>query len=215
MGSAVDSSNLSMLIESYAKAGFGGVEITPIYGVKGAEDRYIDFLSPAWMDMLRFSVKEAEAQGMGLDMNLGTGWPFGGPQITPEYAASRLIIQRYNLSAGDKEKLTILPDDPKQIAVGASLEALTAYSDNGEILHLEDQVGEDGILDWLPASGSWELYAAFCGKTRQQVKRAAPGGQGYTMDHFSEEALSVYLDRFDKAFQGYRGVRSFFKLRSV
>ena len=35
LGSAVDSANLTYNLETYAKAGIGAVEITPIYGVQG------------------------------------------------------------------------------------------------------------------------------------------------------------------------------------
>ena len=91
-GSEVDKANIAGLMEQYADAGFGGLEITPLYGVQGHEDRYLDFLSPEWMDMLEASVNEARERDMGIDMNLGTGWPFGGPQITRKVAASRLIL---------------------------------------------------------------------------------------------------------------------------
>ena len=197
-------------MEEYSAAGFGGVEIAPIYGVKGREDQYLDFLSPGWMDMLKTSVSVAERNGMGLDMTLGTGWPFGGPQITPEYAASRLIVEKYKLSGNESLEEKIIPDDPRPLELGVSLEALMAYSQKGEILDLREYVDEDGTLDWSPASGNWELYAAFCGKTLQKVKRAAPGGDGYTLNHFSKPALETYLKRFDDSFAGYKGVRSFF-----
>src|SRR5438094_460017 len=81
MGSAVDQKNLDTLLTTYQKAGFGGVEVTPIYGAIGFENRYIDFLSPKWMEMLHFTVQKAFSLGMGVDMNTGTGWPFGGPHI--------------------------------------------------------------------------------------------------------------------------------------
>ena len=45
-GSAVDKPNLTVAMQQYQQAGLGGLEITPIYGVKGAEDKFIDFLSP-------------------------------------------------------------------------------------------------------------------------------------------------------------------------
>ena len=45
-GSAVDKASLTAQLEKLAQAGIGGVEITPIYGAKGYEDRYIDFLTP-------------------------------------------------------------------------------------------------------------------------------------------------------------------------
>ena len=46
LGSAVDEAGLTRQLESLAAAGFGGVEICPIYGAKGWEDRYVPFLSP-------------------------------------------------------------------------------------------------------------------------------------------------------------------------
>src|SRR5690606_30893354 len=82
MGSAVDEKNIARALEQYHEVGFGGVEITPIYGAKGFENKYIPYLSSQWLQMLKFSVDRANASGMGVDMNLGTGWPFGGPQIT-------------------------------------------------------------------------------------------------------------------------------------
>jgi hypothetical protein len=65
MGSAVDSLNLTYNLEALSRAGIGGVEITPIYGVKGREEQYIDYLSPRWMQMLAFTGKEAARLDMG------------------------------------------------------------------------------------------------------------------------------------------------------
>ncbi len=82
--SAVDKANLTRQLEQIAAANLGGVEITPIYGAKGFEDRYIDFLSPGWMEMLEHVAREAKRLGLGVDMSTGTGWPFGGPGVAPE-----------------------------------------------------------------------------------------------------------------------------------
>ena len=60
-------------LEELARVGVGGVEITPIYGARGYEDRYIDFLSPQWIDMLEHVGREAKRLGLGVDMATGTG----------------------------------------------------------------------------------------------------------------------------------------------
>ena len=78
-GSAVDRPSLTAQLEALAAAGIGGVEVTPIYGVRGAEDRFIPYLSPQWMAMLDHTLREATRLKMGVDMATGTGWPFGGP----------------------------------------------------------------------------------------------------------------------------------------
>lgn len=211
MGNAVDEKNLAAALSTYAAAGMGGVEVTPIYGAKGFEDRYINFLSPKWMNMLNFTVKKANALGMGVDMNTGTGWPFGGPQITAAYAASKLVVQRYDIPKGQPLKEAIVIKDEKQQKAGAVLQALTAYAADGHVFSLLDKVDANGQLNWTALGSDVEVYALFSGRTLQQVKRAAPGGAGYTLDHLDKPSVDVYLKRFDQAFAGQSpGVRSFF-----
>ena len=89
-GNAVDKGNLTRQLEAFAAAGFGGVEVTPIYGVRGAEDREVQFLSPKYMELLAHAGAEAKRLGMQLDMATGTGWPFGGPWVATEDADARL-----------------------------------------------------------------------------------------------------------------------------
>ena len=199
MGSAVDKSNLTYNLDELQKAGIGGVEITPIYGVKGNDSKEIPFLSPQWMDMLKHTINEANRLEMLVDMNTGTGWPFGGPQISSQYAAGKAIFQHYNLKGSQQLSEKIVVSDPRQKDV-ASLSCVMAYSDKGTKLNLTDKIRPDGTLDWIAPEGDWKLIALFSGRTLQAVKRAAPGGEGLVMDHFSREALAVYLKRFTQAF---------------
>ena len=90
LGSAVDEENLSRELEAIAAAGFGGVEITPIYGAKGAEQRFLKFLSPEYVAAVEFTCAEAARVGLGVDMATGTGWPFGGPHVGPDDVELRI-----------------------------------------------------------------------------------------------------------------------------
>ncbi len=91
-GSAVDRANLTRELEAFSAAGFGGVEITPIYGAKGCEDRFIPFLSPRYLAQLAHTGAEAGRLGLGVDMATGTGWPFGGAQVTPADAELKVAF---------------------------------------------------------------------------------------------------------------------------
>ena len=71
----------------------GGVHIIPIYGAKGSESRYIEYLSPKWMAMLRHTVSEAERRDMFVDMSTGTGWCFGGPNVRPIDACATVDLK--------------------------------------------------------------------------------------------------------------------------
>jgi hypothetical protein len=209
MGSAVDNKNLEIALKKYAAAGLGGVEITPIYGAVGYEKQYLQFLSPSWMNALHYTVSTASSLGMGVDMNTGTGWPFGGPQIKPENAATKLIVQQYQLAGGAQLKEQIKVKEAKQDLT--ILQAVTAFNGKGEAINLLLFVQPDGTLNWTAPNGNWEIYAAFAGKTRQQVKRAAPGGEGFTLDHLDKKSVDTYLKRFTVAFDKKpQGIRSFF-----
>ncbi|MDO4758900.1 MAG: glycosyl hydrolase [Rikenellaceae bacterium] len=199
LGSAVDSVSLSYNLEEFAEKGFGGVEITPIYGVQGNEENDIEYLSARWMAMLGHTLSEGKRLGLGIDMNNGTGWPFGGPTITHDHAARKFIIEKWSLKGGKTLAEKLQPRDEKQQPF-ATLVALQAVGGE-ERIDLTDKVNEAGELTWQsPAGKDWTLYALFSGRTLQKVKRAAPGGEGLVMNHYDSTTLHHYFARFEEAF---------------
>ena len=101
-GSAVNPPDLTHLLTQYQQAGLGGLEITAIYGVKGAESQFIDFLSPKWVDMLAHTLTEGQRLGLGVDVAQASGWPFGGPWVTPADACKYVAYQTYALQGGQQ-----------------------------------------------------------------------------------------------------------------
>ena len=196
MGSAVSKDELRRHAQTYAKAGLGGMHIIPIYGAEDAKSRYIPFLSPQWMDMFDAAVQTAGGAGLGIDMTPGTGWPYGGPWVGPEQAAKQAFLKCFQITAGQAAPPLLCLEQPE-----ARLQALTAVGPEGQTLDLTLKVGAGGVLDWKPEAGPWTLNALFEGWTRQQVKRAAPGGEGSVLDPFSRNAVNAYLARFDDAFK--------------
>ncbi|MBC7889759.1 MAG: glycoside hydrolase family 2 protein [Ferruginibacter sp.] len=120
-GSAVDKPNLTAAMQLYQQAGLGGLEITPIYGIKGAEDKFIDFLSPKWMGMLQHTLAEAKRLNLGIDLANATGWPFGGPWITPADACKNVNIKSYTLKEGEQlSELVQFTQQPMVRTVGGA-----------------------------------------------------------------------------------------------
>ncbi|MEA3461854.1 MAG: glycosyl hydrolase, partial [Bacteroidota bacterium] len=198
MGSAVDRENLTYNLESLHTAGIGNVHIIPIYGVRGLEEKYIDFLSPAWMEMLSHTLNEAERLDMNVDMSTTTGWPFGGSHVSPRDAASHIEYKIYTLSGGESFSEKIAATD---------LQCLMAYSAKGEIIDLSDKYLENRITGWSAPPGEWQIYALWEKGTGQKVKRAAPGNEGLVLDPFSVSSLNTYLERYDRAFSQQEGSR--------
>lgn len=100
-GGCVDKKNLTANLEEYAKAGLGGLELTNIYGIKGKEDQFLDFTSPEWMEMLTYTLTEAKRLDLGMDLAIASGWPFGGPWVSPDDACKYLEIKAFKLKKGE------------------------------------------------------------------------------------------------------------------
>ena len=101
-GSAVTKADLTADLEAIARVGIGGVELTPVYGAKGYEDRYLSYLSPGWLEAFDHVLRETERLGLGLDMANGTGWNFGGPTVGEDDAPKHVVYRRFSLRGGER-----------------------------------------------------------------------------------------------------------------
>ncbi|MEJ2616354.1 MAG: glycosyl hydrolase, partial [Ignavibacteriaceae bacterium] len=118
-GSAVTNKGLNENMAELKNAGFGGVEVTAIYGTKGYEKQDISFFSPEWMKVLKYTLEEGQKLGLGIDLNNASGWPFGGPWVGADDACKDVHYKIYDLKSGEKlnEKLEFI-QQPFVSAVG-------------------------------------------------------------------------------------------------
>lgn len=277
MGSAVTPKEITANMQQYKAVGLGGLEITPIYGVAGTENQFIDFLSPKWMQVLDHTLAEGKRLGLNIDMATGTGWPFGGgPLIGAEEACKDFVYKTWTIKEGERlQEPVTFTQEPFVRAVGNQiyelhgiykteetkgtisepllkeasrpnditklkepifsnknlqalaldqvkfqkplpLQVLMGYSNSGQSIDLTNKVDANGKLSWTALPGTsrddWTLFALFMGWHGKMVERAAPGGEGNVIDHFSLAPLQKYFSRFDKAFTGHTlsGMRGFF-----
>lgn len=241
----MNKSDLTWNLEQYAKAGLGGVELTPIYGVHGYENEFINFLSPQWMEVFKHTLSEAKRLNLGVDLANATGWPFGGPWVQDENASKSVYYKTYSLNGGESlseliqynQEALVRTANNKPASIDTikspvwtnnnlqalaldqivypgllPLQTLMAYSDDGKTFDLTQSVDASGKLNWIAPSGKWTVYALFTGLHGKMVERAAPGGEGYAIDHFSAGAARDYFKKFDDAFKGQNisGLRAFF-----
>ncbi|MEO7309704.1 MAG: glycosyl hydrolase [Chitinophagaceae bacterium] len=108
--------------------------------------------------------------------------------------------------------LQALSLDQVRFAKPIPLQVLMAYPEDGPGIDLTGKVDAAGKLNWTAPAGNWKLYGVFMGYHGKQVERAAPGGEGNVIDHFSASSLQHYLNRFDEAFKGkdLSALRGFF-----
>lgn len=203
LGSAINEQDLMWNMKEYATHGLGTLEITPLYGVQGNYKNDIDFLSPKWMELLDWTEDLGKLNHINIDMDCGTGWPFGGPSVTIDEAACKAVFVDHTADAKElkKEGISISPSDKN--CRYAKMGKVMAYQqgENGNLTYDVTGYVKGDKLIWKDApKGSWRIIAQYTGRTEQKVKRAAPGGQGWVLDHFDKNAVKNYLHRFDEAF---------------
>ncbi len=211
MGSAVDEDNLQYLIGEYAKAGIRTLEITPIYGVQAkymaGKPANISYLTSTWMNMLKKTENIGADKGVQIDMNMGTGWPFGGPTVTKDEAAGKLEYK----TAGDNGYVTTTDENPTVVfdvtpPANSTLNCVMAYPQKMKGVDTLDvtEFVSGNTLTWTPENrGRWRVLAIYNGHTMQTVKRAAPGGEGLVLDHLDKEAVANYIQLFENKFEQY------------
>ena len=224
LGSAVDKDNLQWTMQQYADHGIGAVEITPIYGVKGNQANNIPYLSDQWMEMLRQVQAIGQQTGIEVDMATGTGWPFGGPWVPLEESACKVVFVDTVFYGRQVSGLTLKV--PEKDEPYSRLQKVMAYH-QGKAYDVTDFV-RDGVLEWSPEdmlkaqikgtankthqkalklrlkeleNARWDVVALFVRYGVMKVKRAAPGGEGWVIDHFDKQAVGNYLRHIEEAFE--------------
>ena len=193
LGSSVTKQGITKNLEALQSAGIGGVSISCIYGEKGDEANFIKFLSPDWMEMLKHTAFEAERLGMGVDMWMSEGWPFGGPDVTLDDAAKACFFKPIIIKDG-----TNIYD---YLGENATLVSLSAYDEKGKYFDITSYVNNEGFIKWKPTNSQWKIFVMFQQPTGQKVKRTIPEGEGFVLDYFSKKSILNYFRKFPDAFK--------------
>ena len=201
-GSAVDGANLQWLMQQYASHGIGAVEITPVDAIQGNQANNIPYLSDRWMEMLRQVQQDARGLGMEVGMATGTGWPFGGPWVPLEESACKVVFAEGAFAGRRVQDLDL--SVPEKERPYSRLSKVMAYSSQGAF-DVTPFMNE-GRLSWTAPEGTpdderWQVVALYVRFGVLKVKRAAPGGEGWVIDHFDSASVAHYLSHIEEAFE--------------
>jgi hypothetical protein len=185
-GPAVTKEGIERELRAMKAGGIGGVEIQPVYALslddapKGIKN--LRYLSPEHLEMLRFAATKGRALGMRVDLTLGSGWPFGGPEVGVEHAASQLRIERVKIETpGQRAPLPSL---------GAGEQFLGAFLVNGGKFNEIKDIKDGAIY----ADGLGEAQFYIASRAGMQVKRPSIGAEGFVLDHLNRAATEHYLN---------------------
>jgi len=212
-GPAVTKPELEREMRIMKDGGIGGFEVQPVYPLtlddsqKGI--RNFPFLSDEHIDALRFVSAKARELGLRMDLTIGSGWPYGGPQVSVDHASGMLRSERLKVEANSRR--VPVPN----ISAGEKLLAAFLVSPQGQGIDpdsiREVQEIHDGILQ-LPANldGAQEIIFFISSRTGMQVKRPAIGAEGFVLDHLSRPAIDTYLNKVgDRLMQAFGSARPY------
>jgi alpha-L-rhamnosidase len=193
-GVAVEKPEIRRELEQMKADGIGGAELAFVYPqvVDDPAKHLVNepFLSPAMLDNVSYAANEARRLGLRLDVTMGSGWPYGGPATTLQEAAGCLRVAELAVAPG----ATSLP--AFALVEGESVLSISLV--NGEPKHWKAapaQLLAPGQIKDFPPSGAPRTALVFVAShTRQQVKRAAAGAEGWVLDPFSHQAVATHLN---------------------
>ncbi len=179
--------------------GIGGVEINPVYALHEEVVAGAAVYGPEWQQRFLATVREAERLGMRVWLRAGSGWPLGGPWISPELASLSLARAVVDLDG----PRTWSSDLPKPVAPtrwsNPVLECVTGvHRQTGERRVLLAQPPASGRLSFSVPAGGWHVHFIYRMRTNMQVKRAAPGGSGLVLNHYDSQAIDTQLAVLDR-----------------
>jgi hypothetical protein len=190
-GAAVEKPEILHELQQMKADGIGGAELAFVYPEvldNPAKDlKNLPFLSPAMLDAVHYAQAEGRKLGLRIDVTLCSGWPYGGPATTLAEAAGRLRT----LELPIPPSTTTLP--AVKLSEGESIISISLV--DGEPQHWDASSAKNIAPTSAITPSTTPRTALFfiASHTRQQVKRAAVGAEGYVLDPFSHNAVANHL----------------------
>ncbi|HEY4064866.1 MAG TPA: glycosyl hydrolase [Puia sp.] len=229
-GDKVEKGELARELRLMKEAGIGGVEINPIKFPSRTDDMgkpSIQWLSPEWVDLLQFTLKEAASLGLTCDLIVGSGWPFGAEWLKGEERSQVVVIGTHKLEGPLDYEISpfelFKEADPAVTSPfpGRTMELLSVLlvpdplDSLDQVQDLSGKISSDGTLRINIPKGNHVLYGLVKVTGSMEVINGAPGANGPVLNHYNEAAVKKYLHRMSDTIQQQIGpltgrVRSFF-----
>ena len=130
LNSMATNESITRDLEEMKAKGYGGASV-----VDGGSSNYQValktpagpvFMSPAWMDLYKHAVREADRIGIELSVNVQSGWNPGAPSITPEFAMKKIVWSEIDVSGGIKISMELPQPEKKLMYRDVMVQAIPA-----------------------------------------------------------------------------------------
>ena len=111
LNSVVSKRGIKRDLEEMKRKGIAGAMIFDAGMPAGPTPVGPRFMGPAWREMFKHALAEADRLGLEISLNLSSGWDSGGPWVTPEQASQKVVWSEITVEGpGDLSLALPLPD---------------------------------------------------------------------------------------------------------
>jgi len=225
-GAAVVKPEILRELQQMKADGIGGAELAfeypEVLDDPAKNLKNLPFLSPEMLDDITYAQSEGRKLGLRIDLTLGSGWPYGGPNTPLSEASSRLRTAEVPV-APNATSVTVptLAEGESFIsaAIANSITPAPTPTPPAALTPAPAGVPPGRGRGFAPAAPRWDAASAtplavssatvtvassdkprvalffIAGHTRQTVKRPAVGAEGWVLDHFSHQAVADHLQK--------------------
>jgi alpha-L-rhamnosidase len=194
-GPSATKKEITSELQHMKAAGIGGVELQATYPMAVDDPahgfRNYRYLSPEFLNMVGFASHTAKELGLRMDLTIGSGWPYGGPYIPMDLAATRLHMDSREIAPGRTSVARPVPYEGEHLI--AAFIARGSLGETAADTFRELDLSGDGPISVSKDDGPRTLIFFISSPTGQDVKRAALGAEGYVLDHYSQVAIETHL----------------------
>ena len=117
LNSCVTKQSITRDLDEMKAKGFGGAVIFDADGSSQDGNERAPhgptFFSPEWREIYKHCLREAHRLGLELSLNIQSGWNLGGPMVTPDDAAKKIVWSEARVT-GSAAIVQKLPEPPKR-----------------------------------------------------------------------------------------------------
>jgi poly(3-hydroxybutyrate) depolymerase len=169
-----------------------------------------NFMSPPWREFYKHAVREANRLGIALSVNLCSGWNAGGPWVTPQHAAKKLVAAT-TVVKGPGHVSVSLPQPEKAGGFYRDIAVLARPVAEGRLpqpkpsagsadvwqrsrtVDLTQFVDGQGRLAWDAPAGTWDVLRVGCTLHGNLIKCVGSGPAGLEIDTMSSAAMDLHF----------------------
>ncbi len=215
-GAAITKEGIDRELTAMKEGGFGGFELQQTYplaldGGTGADEvKNLQFMSPELLNMIGYAATKAKELGLRMDLTLGSGWPYGGPQFSAGEGAGRIETEVSQVKAGTKSvpfptlrpgRMVVAAFAGPAIAGGGGTGGARGGRRGGgggegaDVSGLKPVPINNDAAELPEGFSSGEVVFFISGRTGMQVKRPAFGAEGNVIDHLSATVVDKFINQ--------------------